>query len=182
MLDHKGVSLESYVELCRRHHAEIIQYRNKSADQNTIKTQLTILRKLWDKKLIINDALELHMLCDGVHVGQEDLSRIDDDPQKAVHKIRQMIGNDKWIGLSTHNKEEVVAANALDLDYIGLGAYRSSGTKTDAKVLGEKLDSVAAFSTHKVAAIGGVKLSDKFQHVTYHVIGSGLIPVQRRSL
>ena len=119
MLDHKGVSLESYVELCRRHHAEIIQYRNKSADQNTIKTQLTILRKLWDKKLIINDALELHMLCDGVHVGQEDLSRIDDDPQKAVHKIRQMIGNDKWIGLSTHNREEVVKANALDLNYIG---------------------------------------------------------------
>jgi len=182
MLDQQGLSLESYITFCRDQHAEIIQYRNKMADLKTIKKQLQRLRMLWDKKLIVNDALELYVLCDGIHVGQEDLYAIDDDPKKAVSKIRQMIGDDKWIGLSTHNKEEVVAANALDLDYIGLGAYRSSGTKMDAKVLGEKLDSVAAFSTHKVAAIGGVKLSDKFQHVTYHVIGSGLIPVQRCSL
>lgn len=85
------------------------------------------------------------------------------------------IGEDKIIGLSTHNADEIAIANELDLNYIGLGAYRASSTKSEAKVLGDKLDEIAAHSTHPVAAIGGVKLDDVFQYVTYKVIGSGLL-------
>jgi thiamine-phosphate pyrophosphorylase len=173
-LDAKGVSLASFVDICKARNAEIIQYRNKNGDINFIASQLQKLRSLWDKTLIVNDALELHHLCDGVHLGQEDLLAIDPDPQTAVMKLRKIVGPKKLLGLSTHNVAEVVAANRLDLDYIGLGAYRSSGTKTEAKVLGAKLDAVAARSTHPVAAIGGVRFDDTFEHVTYHVIGSGL--------
>ncbi len=175
MLDQKGVSLENFVELCYTHNAKVIQYRNKNADHAVIKAQLQTLRSLWKKTLIINDVIDLTPLCDGVHIGQEDLQKLGSDPEDSILKLRQRIGADKWIGLSTHNKEEILAANKLDLDYIGLGAYRSSGTKTEAKVLGEDLDTIAAFSTHNVSAIGGIHLSDKFQHVTYLVIGSGLL-------
>jgi len=64
----------------------------------------------------------------------------------------------------------------MDLNYIGLGAYRDTNTKKDISgVLGDKLDSIAAKSKHFVGAIGGVKLDDKFSHVRYNVIGSGLI-------
>ena len=62
----------------------------------------------------------------------------------------------------------------MDLNYIGLGAFKQTSTKNVTNILGENLDKLASFSRHKVAAIGGVKLEDIFENVTYHVIGSGL--------
>jgi len=37
-------------------------------------------------------------------------------------------------GVSTHNLDEIVQANALNIDYIGLGAYRPTNTKKEAQV------------------------------------------------
>jgi thiamine-phosphate pyrophosphorylase len=114
--------------------------------------------------------------CDGVHVGQEDLKSIDEDVSKAVKILRSVIKEDKILGISTHNEVEVLQANEMDLNYIGLGAYKTTFTKKDViNILGEDLDIIAAKSKHPVAAIGGVKLEDKFIHVMYNVIGSGLI-------
>ena len=88
--------------------------------------------------------------------------------------IRQEIG-DKIFGLSTHNRAEIEEANKLDIDYIGLGAYRSTGTKKDAKVVGAPLLEIAKISKHPVAIIGGVRLEDEFEApIEYKVIGSGL--------
>lgn len=175
-LDKRGLSLEDFVSIAKQKNAEIIQYRNKSADVAFIKQQLIKIRKIYDGFLIVNDAYELIEFCDGVHVGQEDLKEIDKDIFTAVKILRSVIKKDKILGISTHNKEEVLQANDMDLNYIGLGAYRSTNTKSDVStVLGEKLDEIALHSKHLVAAIGGVKEDDKFLHVTYHVIGSGLI-------
>lgn len=176
MLDGKGVSVEAFVQIARERDAEIIQYRNKLADISIIKQQLITIRRLYDGFLIINDAYELVEFCDGVHVGQEDLFSIDPDPYKAIKILRSVVGSDKILGLSTHNEQEVLAANEMDLNYIGLGAYRATTTKSDAtNFLGDKLDEIAKLSKHYVAAIGGVLPSDRFEHVTYHVIGSGLL-------
>jgi thiamine-phosphate pyrophosphorylase len=155
--------------------AVVLQYRNKNADVATIKTDLIVLRKMWEGFLIINDHYELAQFCDGVHIGQEDLYMIDSDPIRAIKILKLAIGEDKLIGLSTHNAQEIEIANTLDLNYIGLGAYRATSTKSDAKVLGEDLDAIAVNSKHPVAAIGGVKLDDIFQHITYRVVGSGLL-------
>ena len=177
MLDYKGVSLDEYITLAKKHNAEIIQYRNKNADIAFIKQQLIYIRKNYDGFLIVNDAYELIEFCDGVHVGQEDLKAIDEDIVKAVKILRSVVTSDKILGISTHNIEEILQANELDLNYIGLGAYRDTSTKKDITgTLGDTLDTLAASSKHLVAAIGGVKLDDKFKHVTYSVIGSGLIP------
>jgi thiamine-phosphate pyrophosphorylase len=109
-------------------------------------------------------------------VGQEDLKRIDEDIFKAVQILRKLIGKDKLLGISTHNEKEVAQANKMDLNYIGLGAFRDTSTKKDLKnILGDNLDNIASNSKHLVAAIGGVKLDDKFSNVEYHVIGSGLL-------
>jgi len=176
MLDSKGVSLDEYIELAKKNSAEIIQYRNKNADIAFIKQQLINIRKKYDGFLIVNDAYELIEFCDGVHVGQEDLKAIDEDITKAVKILRSVVTSDKILGISTHNEEEILQANELDLNYIGLGAYRTTKTKKDIScTLGESLDTLAALSTHLVAAIGGVKLEDEFENVTYSVIGSGLI-------
>ena len=176
LLDKKGLSIEDFVEIAKQKNAEIIQYRNKNADIAFIKQQLIKIRKMYDGFLIVNDAYELIEFCDGVHVGQEDLKAIDNDIFKAVKILRNVINKEKLLGISTHNKEEVLQANLMDLNYIGLGAYRDTSTKDNiSAILGEKLDEIASLSKHYVAAIGGVRESDKFSHITYHVIGSGLL-------
>lgn len=176
LLDSANISLEKFINLAKDNNAEIIQYRNKTADVAFIKTQLIKIRKIFDGFLIVNDSYELIEFCDGVHLGQGDLKKIDSDISTAVNIIRQVIGSDKILGISTHNEEEVLQANEMDLNYIGLGAYRDTSTKKDiAGVLGNSLDAIASLSKHFVGAIGGVKSNDKFQNVTYHVIGSGLL-------
>ena len=176
MLDKKGVLLEDFVKIANSKNAELLQYRNKTADVAFIKQQLIKIRKNYDGFLIVNDAYELIEFCDGVHLGQEDLKAIDADAFKAVEIIRSVIKEDKILGISTHNEEEVIAANEMDLNYIGLGAFRATNTKENANViLGDSIDSIAAKSKHLVAAIGGVRLSDTFENVTYHVIASGLV-------
>lgn len=176
LLDKNRLSLEEFVDIAKKNNAEIIQYRNKTADTAFIKEQLIYIRKNYDGFLIVNDIYELVGLCDGVHLGQEDLKKIDTNIYKAVEMLREIMGSDKILGISTHNEQEVLEANEMDLNYIGLGAYRDTTTKKDISgVLGSKLDSIASKSKHPVGAIGGVKLDDSFQNVKYLVIGSGLI-------
>ncbi len=176
MLDARGITIEEFVSKSKLHDAQIIQYRNKNGDVAFIKQQLINIRKIYDGFLIINDKYELVEFCDGVHVGQEDILKIDDDKSKAVKILRAVIGSDKILGISTHNRTEVLEANLMDLNYIGLGAYRATTTKQDVKsFLGDSLDEIASESKHYVAAIGGVKLTDRFKNVTYHVVGSGLL-------
>jgi len=176
LMDKYDITLDEFISIAKKHDAKIIQYRNKNADITFIKEQLIRIRQMYDGFLIVNDSYELVEFCDGVHVGIEDLKAIDEDIFKAVEILRSVIKKDKLLGISTHNEAEVLQANEMDLNYIGLGAYRDTNTKTDvSSLLGEKLDDIASKSKHLVAAIGGVKLDDKFNHVEYHVIGSGLL-------
>ena len=78
--------------------------------------------------IIINDKIELIEFADGLHLGQEDLDKIHKDKKLAVKLVRLKI-KDKLLGLSTHNEIEILEANELPLDMIGLGAYKNSSTK-----------------------------------------------------
>ncbi len=170
----RGISLEEFISTCKEKNAEIIQYRHKNGSIAEIKDSLITLRSLWDKFLIINDHYALASFCDGVHLGQEDLYAIDTNPKTAIKILKEVIGDEKLIGLSTHNADEITIANSLELNYIGLGAFRQTSTKDVSTILGNSLDTLAKVSKHYVAAIGGVKLNDTFKYVRYHVIGSGL--------
>lgn len=174
MIASKNITLEQFIKRCYELDAEVIQYRDKNSDIANIKHNLQKIRKLWDRFLIINDSYELSSFCDGVHIGQDDLLEIDENPHRAIKILKSVIGDDKIIGLSTHNASEIEIANTLDINYIGLGAYRATSTKNDANVLSEKLDDLAALSKHPVGAIGGVRLDDRFKNVSYLVIASGL--------
>jgi thiamine-phosphate pyrophosphorylase len=175
MLEEKGVDLLFFAAKAKSLGATVLQYRNKHGSIAAIKTDLISLRQVWEGFLLINDHYELAPYCDGVHIGQEDLYAIDSDPSRAIKVLKMVIGEDKIIGLSTHNIDEITIANDLELNYIGLGAYRATSTKSDAQVLGERLDEIAALSIHPVAAIGGVRFDDTFNHVAYKVMGSGLL-------
>ena len=174
LLKSHSLSFEKYIKICKKCNVEIIQYRDKINKKSKIKKNLLKLRKLWNKTLIINDNFELALFCDGVHLGQGDLAEISTNKKDAIEKIRKKIG-DKLIGISTHNRKEIKKTNQLNIDYIGLGAYRTTSTKDGTTVLGERISAIAKHSNKKVAVIGGVKLDDKIKDVEYLVIGRGLI-------
>ena len=170
----RGLSLAKLSQKIESLKIPILQYRNKSASLDEKKSDLLLIRKFYRGKLIVNDSIDLIDYADGLHVGQEDIRTFHNQLEKAVTIIREKIG-DKLLGLSTHNRAEILEANELNLDYIGLGAYRGTKTKLEAKVLGNEVFELAKESKHPVGLIGGVKLSDKFdKEITYRVIGSDL--------
>ena len=174
-LNQKGVSLKTLLQhISTYSNIPILQYRNKLASLEEKKEDLDIIREYYHGKLIINDNIELISYADGLHLGQEDLRKYSHDLQEAVSMVRQEIGT-KLLGLSTHDKAEILAANTLDLDYIGLGAYRATDTKSEANVGGKALLEAAKHSKHPVGIIGGVRMDDTFEApIVYKVIGSGL--------
>lgn len=152
---------------------DLIQYRDKREDKKAKEENLKKVKSLSNIPVIINDEIDLVCFCDGLHVGQDDLKKISTCKSEAVEMIREKIGS-KILGLSTHNKEEILEANALRVDYVGLGAYRATSTKNDATVLKESLSELASLSLKPVGAIGGVRLDDEIKNVTYAVVGSGI--------
>jgi thiamine-phosphate pyrophosphorylase len=169
----KGYDLDRFLHLPKVQEAEILQYRDKVNSQAVKRENILYLKRGFKGKLIANDDVELALLVDGLHVGQEDLLRYETDPLKAAVKLREIL-EDRILGLSTHNEEEISEANKMPLDYIGLGAYRNTSTKSVTNILGERLSILAASSSHPVAAIGGVKKCDNIAHVSYLVLGSDL--------
>jgi len=169
----KEWTIERFISTCKALHVEMIQYRDKKGDKQRRKENLKLIKSLCDITLLVNDEVGLVEFCDGLHVGQEDLQKIFTCKEKSVTSIRKTIGR-KVLGISTHNKEEILEANSLDIDYIGLGAYRVTNTKDDASVLKESLSEMARLSFKPVGAIGGVKVDDEIDGVTYAVVGSDL--------
>lgn len=78
------------------------------------------------------------------------------------------------LGLSTHNELEILEANELDIDMIGLGAYKATSTKDVPNLLGSKISYLAKVSKHPVCGIGGVSVDEKIDNIAFNVVGSGL--------
>jgi thiamine-phosphate pyrophosphorylase len=136
---------------------KVIQYREKTKDARNMYEECLALRELTARAgatFIINDRVDLAMMvaADGVHVGQEDLPPV---------KVRELVGADMIIGLSTHSPETAREADKLAgvIDYIGVGPVYATGTKKDASApTGLELVSYVAGNIKlPFVAIGGIK-------------------------
>ncbi len=134
---------------------KVIQYREKRKKAGEMLRECEILRKMTRDAgafFIVNDHVDIAMLvgADGVHVGQEDLP---------VARVRELVGEDCVIGLSTHSPEQVAGALRDGADYIGVGPLFATRTKEDVcEAVGlEYLDYVAGNHDIPFAAIGGIK-------------------------
>ncbi len=174
-LSKKDISLKSISKKIEKLNIPIAQYRNKFGSlEEKIEDLKVIRRYFFSGKLIVNDTISLIDYADGLHIGQDDIREFSNNLKEAVYIIRKKIGK-KILGLSTHNKKEIVEANSLDLDYIGLGAYRATSTKKNTEILGKDIFTLVKLSKHPVAIIGGVKMSDIFpKEIKYKVVGSNL--------
>lgn len=132
---------------------KVIQYRNKSGYARSMLQQAGELKDRIGSSalLIMNDRADLCLVAgfDGVHVGQDDLL-----PESA----REIIGTHRWLGVSTHNAEQVAEADQTSVDYIAIGPVFATASKANPDpVIG--LDGVrrARELTRKpLIAIGGI--------------------------
>lgn len=180
LLQKYSISLQAYLQKISSYNIVYIQYRDKINSLEIQKENILFLKSLTNIPIIVNDKLELLEYADGLHMGQEDFKRIETQELKLSNdeiflKLLRKKYKNKIFGLSTHNEKEILKANTLDLDYIGLGAYRATSTKDVSHILGSNISYLAKISKHPVGAIGGVKLEDTIPNISYNVIGSGLL-------
>ncbi len=168
----KNIPLDKFIDLCKKKDVKLVQYRDKISSLEEQKTNLLYLKSKLNIPIIINDKIELIKYADGLHLGQEDFLAIHRDKKIAIKLVRAKI-KDKLLGLSTHNEIEILEANELPLDMIGLGAYKNTTTKDVSTILGDKISYLAKISKHPVCAIGGVQINDKIPNIRFNVIGSG---------
>jgi hydroxymethylpyrimidine kinase/phosphomethylpyrimidine kinase/thiamine-phosphate diphosphorylase len=134
-------------------YAAALQFRAKEqsyAEKLGIGRKLAALCKESGVLFIVNDdpALAVELDADGVHLGQED-----DD----IFDARRRVGNERLIGISTHNLEEALAAEAAGADYIGFGAMYPTGSKVISHLAGPQLLSVVRPDVSiPMVAIGGI--------------------------
>lgn len=136
----------------------IVQYRNKTASMKEAYSEALPLRKLASELgvlFIVNDRCDLAQAvdADGVHLGQGDLP---------LDLARKVMGQDKLIGISTHNSEQVRTASAGKPDYLGFGPIFKPGSKQDHDpVVGiEGLRIIRALTSLPVFAIGGITVEN----------------------
>ena len=135
----------------------MLQLREKEASGKEFLEKAIKLRELTKKynvKFIINDRVDIAMLCDadGVHVGQSDIP---------ANKVRELMGEDKIVGVSARTVEEAIRAKENGADYLGVGAMFNTRTKLDAKSVSiEKLKEIKERVELPLVAIGGLSLSN----------------------
>jgi thiamine-phosphate pyrophosphorylase len=130
---------------------DIVQLRDKTAEDREIVEAGRVFRRLcdaYDALFIVNDQPELAIACaaDGVHLGQQDVG---------VDAVRNLIGPDSLIGLSTHSEEQIEGAGSVD--YIAVGPVFKTPTKPDYEPVGVELVRWAAdHAPVPFFAIGGI--------------------------
>ncbi len=149
----------------------LLQYRNKSGDAHEMLEQARELKKVVvgvsqnphpvakgatrvgqpAVKVIMNDRADLCLAAefDGVHVGQEDLS---------PESVRKIIGPERWLGVSTHNPEQVAAADLTSADYVAIGPVFATSSKQnpDAVVGLDGVRRARELTRKPLVAIGGI--------------------------
>ena len=133
----------------------ILQYREKGKKVRVMYEECLVLRAMTQQVgalFIINDHLDLALAvsADGVHIGQDDLP---------LSKVRELVGPDLLIGVSTHSPAQAQAAVKDGADYIGVGPLFATHTKIDVcdPVGVEYLDYVVKNLKIPFVAIGGIK-------------------------
>lgn len=136
----------------------LVQYRDKDLPEagfaREAKAALDLCRK-HGATLLINDRVSIAQAigADGVHLGQGDMA-----PEEA----RRLLGPDAVIGLSTHNREEVRAAENRPVDYINIGPMFPTATKDHslyAALGSDRVLELSRLSRHPFTTMGGIKLA-----------------------
>ena len=168
----KGRDFYKVIEDSMKAGVTMVQLREKDADGKEFLEKAMKLRELTRKynvSFIINDRVDIAMLCDadGVHVGQSDIDAV---------SVRKLIGEDKIIGVSARSVEEAKKAKEDGANYLGIGAMFSTSTKLDAKdVSFDTLNNIINEVDLPFVLIGGINLDNVYQLKQFNPDGYALV-------
>ncbi len=133
--------------------ADVIQYREKGVPDRELLRRAREVRILTARArvpMIMNDRPDLARLagCDGVHLGQEDVS---------VRDARRVLNSAAHVGVSTHDREQLEAAVLAGASYLGVGPVFPSPTKE--------------FSEPELAGLSYVRLAAEATALPWFAIG-----------
>lgn len=137
--------------------ARLLQLREKDASAKEILRLARELRRVLPNEvtMILNDRPDIAIAAqtNGVHVGQDDI------PPEAARKI---IGENRILGISTHNSEQLAAAHETSANYLAIGPVFStiSKNKPDPVIGLEGIRQARAKSRRPLVAIGGITLQN----------------------
>jgi thiamine-phosphate pyrophosphorylase len=135
--------------------AEILQFRHKdfwSRETFAMAEQVACRCADAGVQFIVNDRADYAgMLGAGLHLGQDDLTPVD---------ARRVIGGEASLGFSTHNPDQMRAAQTEPVDYVAFGPVfvTASKERPDATVGLEGLTLARAITRKPLVAIGGITL------------------------
>jgi thiamine-phosphate pyrophosphorylase len=134
----------------------LLQYRAKTTpagEMLKVARELAAMARGEGATLFVNDRPDVAYLAgaDGVHVGQDDLS---------VELARSVMGEGRWVGVSTHNPEQFERAAATSADYIAIGPIFTTTSKMnpDPIVGTEMICRLRPLTRKPIVAIGGIRL------------------------
>ncbi|MGY3766109.1 thiamine phosphate synthase [Vagococcus vulneris] len=135
----------------------MVQLREKKATTRRFYELASTVKKITDDysiPLIINDRIDICLAVDaaGVHIGDDELP---------VDVTRQLIGPDKWLGVSSKTVAASLAAEKNGADYLGVGAIFPTSTKKNAEEVSiDTLKQITRETTIPVVAIGGINTTN----------------------
>ena len=131
-----------------------VQMRLKDAEDEAILRAVEVLRPLCQDRnvvFLLNDRPDLarEAGCDGVHIGQEDMS---------CTEARHVMGPDALIGVSCHDSRHLaIGAAEAGADYVAFGAFFSTATKeAEGNPTPEILSWWRDIGNRPAVAIGGI--------------------------
>lgn len=121
----QGRDFYEAVEEALRAGVTLLQLREKHLGLEDLVAEgkkVKALCRKYQVPFLVDDNVEAAKIleADGVHLGQED---------EAIQKARAALGPDAIIGISAHNLEEALEAQAQGADYLGVGALYPTGSK-----------------------------------------------------
>ena len=132
---------------------DVVQLREKYLPDEELLALANAAQALCERLgalLIVNDRplVARDVGAAGVHVGQDDMP---------VAEVRELVGSDMLIGLSTHAPGEIDTVDAGLVDYIGVGPIHETPTKPGRPPVGLELVRYAAeHASVPFFAIGGI--------------------------
>lgn len=167
-----GETLYSQVEKALKGGATFIQLREKKLDEGSFLEEAKEIQKLckeYNVPFVINDNVEIakKINADGVHVGQSDME---------AQNVREILGDDKIIGVSAQTVEQALLAEKHGADYLGVGAVFKTGSKDDAEeVSHDELERICKAVSIPVIAIGGITYDNVKELAGRGIVGIAVI-------
>lgn len=153
ILDADRVPVVPAAEVILEAGVRILQFRHKSFFSRRAFEEASMISELCRRAgalFVVNDRADIaKLLGAALHLGQDDLAPSD---------ARRILPVPSIIGFSTHNEQQLRAADSEPVDYLAIGPIFATGSKLNPDpVVGlDQLRSLRALTRKPLVAIGGI--------------------------